>query len=136
MAKIQIIMALTLDGFLPHEEETLMRWVKENSRHGFPLWREKNTFSAYPHYGLMDLINVATKHDNNCIYLVEIQNKNSAKYAEGLFRYNLVDEIVLYLLPLSYGKGIPFTDFQSAQWKLHTCKTFSNDICRIVYKKE
>lgn len=36
MAKIQVIMALTLDGFLPHEDEMLMRWVRENKRYGFP----------------------------------------------------------------------------------------------------
>ena len=33
----------------------------------------------------------------------------SAEYADGLFRYNLVDETVLFLLPLSYGGGIPLT---------------------------
>ena len=30
LVKIQVIMALTLDGFLPHEDEMLVRWVREN----------------------------------------------------------------------------------------------------------
>ena len=88
-------MALTLDGFLPHEDEMLMRWVRENKRDG-----------------------------------------GSAEYADGLFRYNLVDETVLFLLPLSYGGGIPLTgEFRSARWKLLGCKTFSNGICRLMYKR-
>ena len=63
MAKIQVIMALTLDGFLPHENEILMRWVRENRRYGFPHWSQDATFRIYPHYGLMDLLDVKEKHD-------------------------------------------------------------------------
>ena len=56
--------------------------------------------------------------------------------AGGLFRYNLVDEAVLYLLPLSYGDGIPLTgEFRSARWELLDCKAFSNGICRMIYER-
>ena len=41
-------MALTLDGFLPHEDEMLMRWVRENKRYGFPRWQRQATFHIYP----------------------------------------------------------------------------------------
>ena len=100
-------MALTLDGFLPHENEILMRWVRENRRYGFPHWSQD-----------------------------EVQDGGSAEYADGLFPYNLVDEAVLYLLPLSYGGGIPLTgEFRSARWKLLDCKTFSNGICRMIYER-
>lgn len=52
------------------------------------------------------------------------------------FHNNLVDEAVLYLLPLSYGGGIPLTgEFRSARWKLLGSKTFSNGICRLMYKR-
>ena len=98
MAKIQVIMALTLDGFLPHENEILMRWVRENRRYGFPHWSQDATFHIYPHYGLMDLLDVKEKHDKGCAYLAEVQDGGSAEYAGGLFRYNLVDEAV----PVSY----------------------------------
>lgn len=65
-------MALTLDGFLPHEDEMLMRWVRENKRYGFPRWQRQATFHIYPHYGLMDLLNVKEKHDKDCIYLAGV----------------------------------------------------------------
>ena len=83
-------MALTLDGFLPHEDEMLMRWVRENKRYGFPRWQRQATFHIYPHYGLMDLLNVKEKHDKDCIYLAGVGDGGSAEYADGLFRYNLV----------------------------------------------
>ena len=126
-------MALTLDGFLPHEDEMLMRWVRENKRYGFPRWQRQATFHIYPHYGLMDLLNVKEKHDKDCIYLAGVGDGGSAEYADGLFRYNLVDETVLFLLPLSYGGGIPLTgEFRSARWKLLGCKTFSGpETCKI-----
>lgn len=85
MAKIQVIMALTLDGFLPHEDEMLMRWVRENKRYGFPCWQRQATFHIYPHYGLMDLLDVKEKHDKDCIYLAGVGDGGSAEYADGLF---------------------------------------------------
>lgn len=35
MAKVQIITAMTLDGFLPGEDEELFKWVKTDKQ-GFP----------------------------------------------------------------------------------------------------
>ena len=107
-------MALTLDGFLPHEDEMLMRWVRENKRYGFPRWQRQATFHIYPHYGLMDLLNVREKYDKDCIYLAEVGDGGSAEYVNGLFLYNLVDETVLYLLPLSYGRNLP-------DWRIPVC---------------
>lgn len=136
MAKIQIIMAVTLDGFLPRKEETLMQWVRENTRYGFPYWQEKATILISPPYGVMDLMDMIPKYDEDCTCLATAHNGESAEYACGLFRYNLVDEIVLYLLPFSYGKGMSLTaDLRSRRWQLHSCKAFSNGICRLVYAK-
>lgn len=127
-------MALTLDGFLPHEDEVLMRWVRENRRYGFPHWSQNATFRIYPHYGVMDLLDAKEKHDKDCTYLAEVRDIGSAEYTDGLFRYNLVEEIVLYLLPLSYGSGIPLTgEFQSVRWKCLDSRNFSNGICRLIY---
>ena len=70
------------------------------------------------------------------MYLAGVGDGGSAEYADGLFRYNLVDETVLYPLPLSYGGGIPLTEeFQPARWKLPGRKTFSNGICRLIYER-
>ena len=55
----------------------------------------------------MSLAECKVKADKDCIYLAGVGDGGSAEYADGLFRYNLVDETVLYPLPLSYGGGIP-----------------------------
>lgn len=136
MAKIQIVMAITLDGFLPEEDEMLMRWIKEDGRYGFLHWKQKATFQMYPHYTLMDLMDITERHDRACTYFAEIHDMRSARYVRKLFLYNLVDEIVVYMLPLSYGKGTALTDgFQPCKWKLHGFKTLPNDICRFIYRR-
>lgn len=50
MAKVQIIMPVTLDGFLPGKNEELMEWLRTD-RNGFPYWEERATFNMFPHYG-------------------------------------------------------------------------------------
>lgn len=55
MAKVQIIMPVTLDGFLPDKNEKLMVWLNTD-RNGFPYWEERATFNMYPHYGMLDLM--------------------------------------------------------------------------------
>lgn len=83
-----------------------------------------------------DLMDVAHRYDEDCIYLATVQDEKSAEYGCGLFRYNLVDEIVLYLLPFSYGKGMSLTaDFHFSHWKLCACKSYSNGICRLIYAR-
>ena len=47
MAKVQIIMPVTLDGFLPHKNEKLMVWLNTD-RNGFPYWEERATFNMFP----------------------------------------------------------------------------------------
>ena len=134
MAKIQVVMAVTLDGFLPHREDPLLRWIKENSRYGFPYWQERNALEIYPHYGIIDLMDMA-ETDKELVCSVEVSDDKRAEYASGLFRYNLVNEMVIYLLPLTYGQGTGFSwEFHPYRWKLHAVKSFSNGICRLVYR--
>ena len=55
MARIQIITAVTLDGYLPDPNEELLQWVKTDSQ-GFPFWHERSTFTLFPGYPMLDLI--------------------------------------------------------------------------------
>jgi hypothetical protein len=43
MARIRIVMAITLDGFLPKQEEKFMQRLMEEPRKGFPYWKEKGS---------------------------------------------------------------------------------------------
>lgn len=51
MAKIQIITAVTMDGFLPKADENLMQWVLNDSK-GFPYWHERSIYRLVPNYRL------------------------------------------------------------------------------------
>lgn len=134
MAKIQIVTAVTLDGFFPNKEDILMQWVRENTRYGFPHWKKRSALDIYPYYGIIDLMDMAGG-DKDFTCSVEVSDYNRAEYANGLFKYNLVNEMVIYLLPRTYGQGANIAwEFQPYEWELHTTKAFSNGICRLVYK--
>ena len=79
MARIQVVTAITLNGFLPEPAGTLVSWVRN---------------------------------------------------------YDLVDELVVYQLPFSAGQGISVLNtFRPQHWELHKTTSFSNGICRLIYRK-
>ena len=55
MAKIQIITAVTMDGFLPTADENLMQWVMNDAK-GFPFSHEHIIYRLMPQYPLLDLL--------------------------------------------------------------------------------
>ena len=54
MARIQVVTAITLDGFLPETAEVLVSWIR-NDRRGFPHWRERCSAFILPH-SILDLL--------------------------------------------------------------------------------
>ena len=135
MAKIQIITAMTLDGFLPKADENLMRWVMNDDK-GFPYWHERSIYRLTSHYPLLDLL--AERHSDknkSDIYIAEISDTQSIELLRGLSRYNLIDEMVVYLLPIVLGKGTPvFDDLTPSRWNVHKTTTFPKGITRIIYR--
>ena len=120
MAKVQIIMPVTLDGFLPDKNEILMEWLRTD-RNVFPYWEERSTFNMYPHYGMLDLMDAKERRDNNCTFFMKVQDEKSAEYAGGV--------------PISYKSGKNITGkIQFGQWTLRESKTFRNNVCRLVYR--
>ena len=107
-----------------------------NDAKGFPYWHEHSIYRLMPHYPLLDLL--AEKHsDNNQsdTYIAEISDKDSIEFIRGLSRYNLIDEMVVYILPVIAGKGTPvFDDLTSSRWSVHKTTSFSNGITRIIYR--
>lgn len=135
MAKIRIILAMTMDGFLPTAGESLVQWMTNDAR-GFPYWHERSIYRLRPHYPLLDLL--AEKNSDKSksdIYIAEISDAPSIELMRGLSRYNLIDEIVLYILPIVAGKGTPiFDDLTPSRWNVHKATTFPNGITRIIYR--
>ncbi len=74
------------------------------------------------------------------VRIVAATNENMERAInEGRFRedlYHLIDEIVIYILPLTYGKGIAcLQQLPANRWELYRSKTFKNGITRIIYRK-
>ena len=68
-------------------------------------------------------------------YIAEISDKDSIELLRGLSRYNLIDEMVVYILPVIAGKGTPvFDDLTPSRWNIHKTTSFSNGITRIIYR--
>lgn len=134
MAKVQIIMPVTLDGFLPDKNEILMEWLRTD-RNGFPYWEERATFNMYPHYGMLDLMDAKERHEKDCTFFMKVEDEKSAEYVDGVFLFRLADELVIYLLPISYKNGKNITGkIQFGQWTLRESKTLRNNVCRLVYR--
>lgn len=135
MAKIQIIAAMTIDGYLPTADNSLMQWVTSDAK-GFPYWHEKSIYRLQPHYPLLDLL--AKQHSDknkSDIYIAEISDKDSIELLRGLSRYNLIDEMVVYILPIIAGKGTSmFDDLTPSRWSVYKTTLFSNGITRIIYR--
>ena len=88
MAKVQIIMPVTLDGFLPDKNEELMEWLRAD-RNGFPYWEERATFNIYPHYSMLDLMDAKEKHEKKCTFLIKVEDE------KGIFsKYNKISQLI------------------------------------------
>lgn len=135
MAKIQVITAMTLDGFLPEKDEKLLLWVQTDKR-GFPYWQERSTFMLSPNYPMLDLISEKDSKEDSFIYTAEISDKHNFKLLHGLSLYHLIDEAVIYILPLTSGKGLAhLQQLPVGCWQLHESTAFRNGVCRLIYRK-
>ncbi len=124
-----------MDGFLPTAGESLVQWVKSNAK-GFPYWHERSIYRLMPHYPLLDLLAEKNSDKNKSdIYIAEISDAPSIELMRGLSRYSLIDEMVLYILPIVAGKGTPiFDNLNPGRWSVHKTTTFPNGITRIIYR--
>lgn len=126
---------MTLDGYLPDPNEELLQWVKTDSQ-GFPFWHERSTFTLFPGYPMLDLICEKDEKPDSFTFTSEISDPKSLDLLHGLSIYHLIDEIVVYVLPLTYGKGIAvLQQLPAVRWQLHGSVMFHSGISRLVYRK-
>ena len=107
MAKLQVLIAMTLNGSVPARNDSLLQWI-QNSNDGFPCWRDRYTRMLYPGYPLVDLICDKEQSAPSDIYLAEIYDDSSAELLRGLSLYHLIDEMVIFLLPVISPKRFPY----------------------------
>lgn len=133
MAKLQAVIAMTLDGSIPAESEPLMEWI-QSDRNGFPYWRGRSTMYLHPGYPLIDLICEKDSAGSSTVFHTEIYDEESVEFLRGLSLYSLVDELAIFLIPsvssfpLSVSAHLP-----SGKWRLVNSRTFRNGVCRLHY---
>ncbi|WP_018667095.1 hypothetical protein [Bacteroides gallinarum] len=135
MAKIQVLVAMTLDGSIPAETDPLLKWVKD-SRHGFPYWYGKRTRMLHSGCPFIDLMCDKDTSAPSDIYLAEVCDEESSEFLRGLSLYHLIDEMVIFLLPaVCAGSGSISGHLPEGRWELVRSKTFKNGVCRLLYRK-
>ena len=116
MAKVQIVFAMTIDGYFP-DDDRLMEWIREDRK-------------------MVDLICFKDTTSSDSIFQAIISEREDTEILRRLSVYHLPDEIVIYMLPVISGHGIRISDFlDSCSWNLHSSKSFRNGICRLIYRK-
>lgn len=135
MARIQVMIAASIDGYLPAKEDARLEWLRTDRR-GFKHWHDASIRRLYTGYPLVDLICEKERTDDRHIYLAEISDAESIELLRGLFLYHIVDEIIFYQLPVTLQGGIRVMDgFSMAEWKIVQVRHYGNGICRTVYRK-
>ena len=124
MAKLQVLIAMTLNGFVPARNDSLLQWI-QNSDDGFPYWRGRSTRMLYPGYPLVDLICDKEQSAPSDIYLAEIYDDSGAELLRGLSLYRLIDEMVIFLLPVISSETVPVSKHISTdKWELVRTKRY------------
>lgn len=136
MAKVQIASAITLDGYLPDRIDPRLSWI-ENNRNGFPLWRDSSDCILANNISFLSLISEKRDSKTDRTYLAELLCTQQLPLIKGLFAYGLVDEVILYILPVIAEKGVQtsLTSLSATEWTLKHTRIFPGGIYRFVYKK-
>ena len=132
MAKVQIVMAMTIDGYFP-EEGSLLRWLRNDSD-GFIFWQDRCSLSIGSDYPMIDFICLKDTSPSGSVFQTIVSDRTDIETVRKLCAFHLPDEMVVYVLPVVSGKGTRIADFLAAGvWKLLSSRSFSNGICRMVY---
>ena len=96
MAKLQVLIAMTLDGSIPAEDDPLLQWMRDD-KDGFSYGRDKCTRRLYPGYPLVDFMCEKDMSDPSILYQAEIHDEESIELLRGLSVYHLIDEMIIFL---------------------------------------
>lgn len=136
MAKIQVLVILSLDGCLPEQYDAF--WEIHPDKYGIDKIRENAMCSLYENTSLSMLISWSRREDDSTVYLIE-GTPQTAELINGMLRMHLIDEIILYTVPFIAGTGKHF--FRSAlpfsHWQLTALDQFEGRIsCAFFHKRD
>lgn len=135
MAKVQLLAVLSIDGCLS-DLQPRKRLFGNPEDYGMEEIRGNALYKLTHDYGVSTLQDWREKSGNTC-YLLEVTARTT-DYANGLLRMNVIDEIILYIVPVIIGIGKHL--FQSAlmetSWQLMDCKKYDDGVMRLSYRRK
>lgn len=133
MAKLQLLAIITLDGYLFDRAVSSPLWDNPD-KYGLTRIRDRTTQTLGPDVSFISLIQWKKEYEG--IYLVEAV-PDTISVINSMFRYWLVDEIILFVIPYIQGDGIRlFTEIPGPSlWEMTGNKCFKSGICRLTYRR-
>lgn len=128
MAKVRLLAALTMDG-CPAETTGLSgRWLGSD-QYGIGALKEDTSLTL--------LSNRTEQTDDSLNYLIEATEK-TVGIINGMIRMRLVDEIILYLLPVMAGNGSRLFQgsLPESEWTCTESRRWKDGIIRITYGRK
>lgn len=133
MAKLQLLAFITLDGYLPDKAVSSPLWDNPD-RYGITKIRDRATQTLGRDISFVSLVQWKKEYEDT--YLVEAA-PDTVSVIGSMFRYWLVDEIILFVAPCIQGDGIRlFTEIPGpSSWKMTGNKCFRSGIVRLTYTR-
>lgn len=132
MAKVQVLAVLSLDGCLSERTGDAC-WALRPESYDIDKFFDAADYELTPVYPTSRL----TENKSDSLFLIEATH-DTADYINGLLRLQLIDEIILYIVPFIAGTGryLFKTNLPFSHWSLVEKKEYNGGILRIVYHKK
>lgn len=132
-AKLQLLAFLSLDGYLLDRTVSSPLW-NNPTKYGITKIRTRATQALGWDVSFISL--VQWKKEENGTYLIEAVPETISVIG-SMFRYWLVDEIILFVAPCIQGNGLRlFTEIPGpSSWEMTGNRCFKSGICRLTYKR-
>ena len=136
MAKVRLLAVLTMDG-CPAETTSLCGQWLGSDKYGIGALKEDAICILKEDTSLTLLSNRTEQTDDSLNYLIEATEK-TAGIINGMMRMRLVDEIVLYQLPVIAGNGrkLFHSSLPESEWICTENKRWKDGMIRITYKRK
>ena len=132
MARVQVLAVLSLDGCLSDKSGDAS-WALRPESYGIDKVFDSADYELTPAYPLSRI----AEDKGRYTFLIEASNQN-ADYIGGLLRLQLVDEIILYVIPFIAGTGRHLfgANLPTSHWDLTEKKEYNGGVLRMVYQKK
>ena len=136
MAKVRLLAVLTMDGCPADTTGLSGQWLGSD-RYGISALKESAICILNENTSLTLLSDRSEDTDSSLTYLIEATERTSG-IINGMIRMRLVDEIILYLLPVIAGNGRRL--FQSSlpesEWTCTESKGWKDGMVRVTYGRK